>query len=237
MLSNDSADYRNKFWSSTSRQVGTSFQPLGKEESYANRYPLVRSETFPPTKDETPYSSIDSSANKYMKNTMINAPSYIPYYRKDDSFEMLQEDYNKLKGELILKNQIIKNLTDQISIMTKTDQLPTFMAPKNHYQLFQDLLKTLQEKSTELQETNQRLEAVLVANSENYDVEELSHKLVHRLTQLQQENENLLKIISFGNKTNLLIEIGLLKHEIELLKKGKDGFVLWKGWQPGGRRT
>ena len=39
MLSNDSADYRNKFWSSTSRQVGTSFQPLGKEESYANRYP------------------------------------------------------------------------------------------------------------------------------------------------------------------------------------------------------
>jgi len=157
---------------------------------------------------------------------MINAPSYIPYYRKDDSFEMLQEDYNKLKGELILKNQIIKNLTDQISIMTKTDQPPTFMAPKNHYQLFQDLLKTLQEKSTELQETNQRLEAVLVANSENYDVEELSHKLVHRLTQLQQENENLLKIISFGNKTNLLIEIGLLKHEIELLKKGKDGFVL-----------
>ena len=84
----------------------------------------------------------------------------------------------------------------------------------------------MQEKSTELQETNQRLEAVLVANSENYDVEELSHKLVHRLTQLQQENENLLKIISFGNKTNLLIEIGLLKHEIELLKKGKDGFVL-----------
>ena len=78
---------------------------------------------------------------------------------------------------------------------------------------------------------------MLVANSENYDVEELSHKLVHRLTQLQQENENLLKIISFGNKTNLLIEIGLLKHEIELLKKGKDGFVLWKGWHPGGRRT
>ena len=70
--------------------------------------PLVRSETFPPTKDETPYSSIDSSANKYMKNTMINAPSYIPYYRKDDSFEMLQEDYNKLKGELILKTKSSK---------------------------------------------------------------------------------------------------------------------------------
>ena len=233
MLSKDSnssnALGESKFWSSSSsstRQAGGTFQPLGKEEPY--RYPLIRSETFPPTKDETfstPYSTVasdyDMPTNKYMKNTMINAPSYIPfsksYYPKHDSFDALQEDYNKLKGELILKNQIIKNLTDQISIMSKPDQA-SFMAPKNHYQLFQDLLKTLQEKSTELLQTNQRLEAVLVANSENYNVEELSHKLVHRLTQLQQENENLLKIISFGNKTNLLIEIGLLKHEIEVLK-------------------
>lgn len=226
-------DYRNKFWSSSTPinllSKPTTFQPLGKEESYTRH---IRSETFPVTKDESFYPSDTHPTNKYLKNTMMNAPSYVPsnlnynkqYYKKDDSFESLQDDYNKLKGELILKNQIIKNLTDQINMMTKTEaRSSSFKLPKNHYQLFQDLLKTLQDKSIELQETNQRLEAVLVANnfSDNYDVEELSHKLVHKLSQLLQENENLLKIISFGNKTNLLIEIGLLKHEIQQLKNEK----------------
>lgn len=229
MLSKDlgDLDYRNKFWSSNQQPKSNTFQPLGKEDPYS-RHQLIRSETFPVVKDDSYYSSNDHSTNKYLKNTMINAPSYVPsnlnynkQYYTNDSFETLQEDYNKLKGELILKNQIIKNLTDQINMMSKNEG--NFKMPKNHYQLFQDLLKTLQDKSIELQETNQRLEAVLVANnlSDNYDVEELSHKLIHRLSQLLQENENLLKIISFGNKTNLLIEIGLLKHEIQQLKNEK----------------
>ncbi|EMG47870.1 hypothetical protein G210_1671 [Candida maltosa Xu316] len=243
-------EYRNKFWSSTPNsslnqqpgpKIANNFQPLGKDDSY-NRY---RSESFPKEDSfNTSYTSVSpndtfdagSSTNKYLKNTMMNAPSYVPsgfnnynnnnnkyYYKKDDSYETLQEDYNNLKSELLVKNQIIKNLTDQLNIMRKNENQKNagFALPKNHYQLFQDLSKTLQEKSIELQETNQRLEAVLVANNlgEHYDVEELSHKLVYKLSQLSQENENLLKMVSFGNKTSLLIEIGLLKHEIQQLKK------------------
>ncbi|RLV93491.1 Protein MUM2 [Spathaspora sp. JA1] len=151
----------------------------------------------------------------------------------------LTEDYNKLKLELFLKNQIIKNLTEQLNNMNKlknsidqnsttsSNTISNFKMPKNHYQLFQDLSKTLQEKSEELEETKSRLEAVLVSLAQtnspsnipsDYDVQELTHKLINKLSHLSNENENLLKMISFGNKTSLLIEIGLLRHEIEQLK-------------------
>ena len=84
-------DYRNKFWSSSTPinllSKPTTFQPLGKEESYTRH---IRSETFPVTKDESFYPSDTHPTNKYLKNTMMNAPSYVPsnlnynkqYYKK-----------------------------------------------------------------------------------------------------------------------------------------------------------
>ncbi|KAK6462032.1 hypothetical protein DFJ63DRAFT_318886 [Scheffersomyces coipomensis] len=158
----------------------------------------------------------------------------------------MKEDYKQLKVDLILKNQIIKNLTDQLSLISKlkTKSLTEVMnttssttnngikLAKNHYQLFQDLSRTLQEKTIELEETKSRLEAILVSltvtnNSNNssfikqgqYDEQELSHKIISKIEGLTNENETLLKLISFGNKSSLLIELGLLKRENNSLKE------------------
>lgn len=132
-------DYRNKFWSSSTPinllSKPTTFQPLGKEESYTRH---IRSETFPVTKDESFYPSDTHPTNKYLKTPwwMLLAMFQVisittSSITKDDSFESLQDDYNKLKGELILKNQIIKNLTDQINMMTKTEaRSSSFKLPK-----------------------------------------------------------------------------------------------------------
>ncbi|KAI5958441.1 MUM2 [Candida margitis] len=201
----------------------------------------------------------NAASNKYMKNSMLNAPSYVPYRYpstpnstvggnkvEDDKGTDLKEEVQKLKNELILKNQMIKNLTDQISIMIKnknskayyevkedggSNHSPTFKLPQNHFQLFQDLSKTLQEKCQELDDANQRMEIILVSshicnngssNAVGYDVEELSHKLLYKMNQLQAENDELVKMVSLSNKSSLLVEIGLLKQQITSLTK-KDG--------------
>lgn len=194
----------------------------------------------PNTIDKYKYHYNNNNGSNAMSNRKMLETEFVPH-------DSLQEENNKLKVELILKNQIIKNLTDQVNLMNKqktsvqdANHNGTFKAPKNHFQLFQDLSKTLQEKSSELEETKERLEAVLVAlacdgmtgapssavssligSGYTYDVEELAHKLINKLSVLLQENENLLRMISFGNKTSLLIEIGLLTHEIEVLKEQK----------------
>ncbi|KAG5417863.1 MUM2 [Candida metapsilosis] len=205
------------------------FQPLAKdaqEESdvYFERRP-----------------SIQYSTNKYLKNNMLSAPSYVPYGNRfpmtpnsvtkaaDD--DDLKEEVQKLKNELILKNQMIKNLTDQINVMiknknnrgyyeTKEDDTRSYKLPQNHYQLFQDLSKTLQEKCQELDDANQRMEIILVANHHTgYDVEELSHKLLYKMNQLQTENDELVKMVSMSNKSSLLVEIGMLKQQVAELKE------------------
>lgn len=143
----------------------------------------------------------------------------------------LKEEVQKLKNELILKNQMIKNLTDQINVMiknknnrgyyeTKEDDTRSYKLPQNHYQLFQDLSKTLQEKCQELDDANQRMEIILVANHHTgYDVEELSHKLLYKMNQLQTENDELVKMVSMSNKSSLLVEIGMLKQQVAELKE------------------
>lgn len=160
---------------------------------------------------------------------------------KKDS-DVLQEEVKRYKVELVVKNQIIKNLSDQLNTLNKLkDNRLSEMGwnvtpnkglkvPSNHYQLFKDLTKTLQERTQELDETKERLEALLVSlamneasntkftNNGNFDEQELTHKIVSKLSLLQNENENLLKMISFGNKLSLLIELGLLKNENKILK-------------------
>lgn len=228
------------------------FQPLAKESQEGGGDGDIYFDYK--TSDKRPTTQYN---NKYMKNSLLNAPSYVPYGTRypmtpnstinkvvdDDTGMDLKEEVQKLKNELILKNQMIKNLTDQISIMIKNknskayyevkedagdSRSPVFRLPQNHYQLFQDLSKTLQEKCQELDDANQRMEIILVANhiSNNtgigYDVEELSHKLLYKMNQLQAENDELVKMVSLSNKSSLLVEIGMLKQQIIQLTKKDD---------------
>ncbi|KAK6455988.1 uncharacterized protein RJT20DRAFT_155013 [Scheffersomyces xylosifermentans] len=186
------------------------------------------------------YSSSNTTANTNTASNRTNTTG--------SSVEPIQEEYKQLKIELILKNQIVKYLTEQLNAMNKSrnkslaetmnNQNSSSSAsakikiPKNHYQVFQDLSKTLQEKTVELEETKGRLEALIVGltitngnnnrqftNQGEFDETEISHKIINKLNLLSNENENLLQMISFGNKSSLLIELGLLRHENKTLKE------------------
>ncbi|KAI5958679.1 MUM2 [Candida pseudojiufengensis] len=206
------------------------FQPLSSKDSYDNSF-------------FNDLDSTNSTSNKYMTNNLLNAPSYIPNQYTTNKFpqtpsstnsrfndDSSKEEISKLKNELILKNQIIKNLTEQINIMIKNknnksyydmkdeNSITTYKVPSNHYQLFQDLSRTLQEKCDEVEELNQRMEIVLVSsnlvhnpNSFAIDIEELGHKLLTKMNHLQKENDELLKMVSLSNKQSLIVENELLK--------------------------
>lgn len=185
----------------------------------------------------------------------INAPSYVPYnynqnYQTYDKYynnqselydrsslqnfainatkkDETQEELEKVKVDLVVKNQLIKNLSDQLNSMNKLKNVKhtnnDFRVPQNYYDLFKDLTKSLKKKSSELEETKERLESIVVALSMNnqqtlslngeFDEQELAHKIINKLSLLQAENENLLKMISSSNKLSLIVELGLLKNE------------------------
>lgn len=149
------------------------------------------------------------------------------------------DETQKLKAELIMKNQIIKNLTDQLSALTKQQgqgqthpvaaleepwTLPVFQVPLNHYQLFVDLSHALESTTEELEDTRSRLEAFVTAASLNpgqlasssnrYDEQEMTHRIVGKMAMLQEENERLLTMMSYGNRTSLLVEVGVLRNEL-----------------------
>lgn len=181
-------------------------------------------------------------------NTANNTTATSNRTNTTGSLESIQEDYKQLKVELILKNQIVKNLTEQLQLMNKNrtkfmsetlnnnnnnsnTSETKFKVPRNHYQVFQDLSRTLQDKTSELEDTKTRLEALVIgltitkgntrqfiAQGE-YDEMEISHKIINKLNLLTEENENLLKMLSFSNKSSLLIELGLVRHENKLLKE------------------
>jgi hypothetical protein len=123
-------------------------------------------------------------------------------------------------------------LTDQISLATKTrsterneltsNSNQTMRVPQNHYELFEDLSQTLQEKTEELEDTKARLEAwVLGSNISGVttpqgrlDPQELAHKMILKLKTLQEENEALLKMMSLSNKVSLMVEVGMLRQQM-----------------------
>lgn len=147
------------------------------------------------------------------------------------------ESTAKLKAELTLRDQIIKNLTDQLSAQNKSKRLnnatpsggtsvgTSFKMPINYFELLQDMAKSLKEKTQELEETKERLEGLLVSialrsdttndssftNYGHYDEQELAHKIVSKMTLLKKENDALLKMASYSNKGSLLIEVGMLR--------------------------
>lgn len=143
-----------------------------------------------------------------------------------------------LRMELNFKNLVNKTLNEKLKSLTiNDDAAPTATSPgdsriampSNYYQLFRDLTRTLNERTQELEETKNRMEAILVGLVMNkdssvstdgtFDPQETAHRITTKLSILQKENETLLKMVSHGNKQSLLVELGLLKNENELLRK------------------
>lgn len=164
-----------------------------------------------------------------------DAKNNLHFSRKKDTESQTLE---QLRIELIVKEKLIKDLSEQLESFysIKDNTLGTLNSdsltvPNNYYQLFKNLTSTLNEKSVELEDTKQRLEALLVSISMNsnssklitvsgqLDEQELTHKIISKMSILQNENENLLKMISYSNKLSLLIELGLLRNENESLKQ------------------
>lgn len=143
-----------------------------------------------------------------------------------------------LRMELNFKNLVNKTLTEKLKSLTVNDDgAPSSTSPgdrritmpNNYYQLFRDLTRTLNERTQELEETKDRMEAILVGLVMNkdssvstdgtFDAQEMAHRITTKLSMLQKENETLLKMVSHGNKQSLLVELGLLKNENKLLRK------------------
>lgn len=143
-----------------------------------------------------------------------------------------------LRMELSFKNLVNKNLNEKLKSLTiNDDAAPTSTSPgdsritmpTNYYQLFRDLTRTLNERTQELEDTKNRMEAILVGLVMNkdssvstdgtFDPQETAHRITTKLSILQKENETLLKMVSHGNKQSLLVELGLLKNENKLLRK------------------
>lgn len=188
----------------------------------------------------------------------VNAPSYTPYnygynlildknighspelYDRSslhnfalNKRDETQEELERVKVDLMLKNQMIKSLSSQLNSFNKAKtrkNAPTaFKVPRNYYELFKDLSASLQEKQKELEETKLRLEAIVVALAMNplssvtsggqFDEQDLAHKIVTKLAYLQSENEDLLRMMSSSNQLSLLVELGLLRTEVSVLKE------------------
>lgn len=142
-----------------------------------------------------------------------------------------------LKMELNLKTLVNKTLNEKLKAFTVRDDLSTaavspgdgrIAMPSNYHQLFEDLTRTLNERTQELEETKSRMDAILVGlvmNKESsvfsdgsFDPQELAHRITTKLSTLQKENQSLLRMVSHGNQQSLLVEMGLLKNENKVLR-------------------
>lgn len=149
-----------------------------------------------------------------------------------------QQQLPLLKMELLAKDQIIKSLSEQLATLKKIKGNSLLAVkgpvsvPESYHQHFRDLATALQQKKAELDDTKLRLEAIVVAASifnqngqpgitvnGQYDAQDLAHKLISKLSVLQAENENLLKMVSYSGKLSLVVELGLVRAENKALKK------------------
>lgn len=192
----------------------------------------IQGETFNPRPYHQGYSRYDRTYN--------NQP--FDLYERGLNFGLQQlgmpdnqEQLANLRTEIVMKNQIIKNLSEQLTEARKIKACPhlcskgDFTVPKNHYELFNDLSDALKKKTAELEDTKERFEALAVAlamdNQKSislngqFDEQELAHKIVTKLSVLQSENDNLLDMISSSSKTSALVELRLLQNENRQLKE------------------
>lgn len=237
------------------------WQSNNYKNSISSPIQLQSPNTFKPGAFQSQSPKVEPVTNGTSMN--ISAPSYVPYnygsnyvhydkYYNNQTCELydrsslqnfainankkdkIHEELERTKVDLVIKNQLIKNLSDQLNLLNRPKgvhhaQADGFKVPQNYYELFKDLTKSLKDKTSELEETKERLESIVVALSMNnhhsllvngeFDEQELAHKIINKLALLQSENENLLKMISSSNKLSLIIELGLLKSENGQLKE------------------
>lgn len=102
--------------------------------------------------------------------------------------------------------------------------------PAEYSTLFKELSQQLRESKKELEDTKLKLELLVVGLamspqkasmtvSGQYDEQEIAHRIVSKLQILTDENESLIKMMNFGSKSSLLVELGLLRHENKMLKE------------------
>lgn len=157
-----------------------------------------------------------------------------------------ERDISRLRSELAVKEQVIKSLTGEMEAMKEARRILLFSLgkhqfddspgsltlPEDYKQLFLDTYKVLQKTKTDLTQTKDMLEAILVGiamgggqglptNSGQHDPQELGHKIVTKINMLQNENDNLFRMLSLGNRQGLLAEIAALREQRDTLKKKK----------------
>lgn len=129
------------------------------------------------------------------------------------------QDIEKYKLQLNFKSQMINNLKKKLDARNESTEVKT---TDRFYKVFKDLATKLDSKEQKLAETTAILESLLVSSQinqvGNIDEYELGNKIVNKLKYLTEENETLLTMISHSSKLSLLIEVGLLKNEIKVLK-------------------
>ncbi|CAK7901532.1 hypothetical protein CAAN3_05S06370 [[Candida] anglica] len=153
----------------------------------------------------------------------------------NDDLDLMRSQVQSLQIELNLQTQVASSLTEQLNSVNALEQSNNTEStygstniPSNYLFLFEDLKKRYDEQTKELDATKERLEAIITASTMNpsksrtfngeYNEEEIAHKIVTMLAVLRSENDNLLKMVTMGNKSTFLIEIGLLRDENEQLK-------------------
>lgn len=168
-----------------------------------------------PSKDSKPQSS---STNP----TSVLDPGEI------ESFELKLQLKDIVIAKLEAELEKEKEFQSTLSMSLKNNE--SFEIPKNHEQLYNKIVEQLQATKKELNETKDRLEALVTAvafspNNSNYkngryDEQEVAHKIISKMQILTEENEEMSKMLSYGKSKEKDIEIGLLrKQNTELREK------------------
>lgn len=168
------------------------------------------------------------------------SPRLLQYQTSQATARSADEDSAEaIRIELLFKEQVNKSLSgnlselrinyDKLKASTSASTGDSLTMPSNFYQLFQDLTRTLNERTSELEDTKSRLEAILVGLAMNkdktitdhgsFDAQELAHRITNKMSVLRAENEALLNMVSYSNKQSLVVELGLLKAENKSLKE------------------
>lgn len=180
----------------------------------------------------------------------MTSPRLLQYQTSQATARSADEDNSEAtKMELLFKEQVNKSLSGNLSeLRINYDKLKASTAaaagdsltmPSNFHQLFKDLTRTLNERTSELEDTKSRLEAILVGLAMNkdktitdhgsFDAQELAHRITNKMAVLRAENEALLKMVSYSNKQSLVVELGLLRAENKSLKENLKNSGEFKG--------
>ncbi|KAH3686723.1 hypothetical protein WICPIJ_002303 [Wickerhamomyces pijperi] len=138
------------------------------------------------------------------------------------------------KSTLRIKENIISQLESELSRIRQLQSSTTNTAtepliPSTHVQIFESLATKLAESQKELKETKTKLDALtasIIATSPHNvtpygqsDSIETYHKILIKLQNLETENKELLKVLSFGKLKSVELSLRMKEVEIEELKE------------------